>query len=157
MSVSTVMTPGPIGLIADTHGLLRPEALAALVGCDRILHAGDIGGPEILDALQELAPVTAVRGNNDTADWQRALPEELVLDIAGLCVRMLHDLKQYRPHAEDRIVVTGHSHRPLIDARDGRLYINPGSAGPRRFRLPITVARLYLAPAGPRAEIVPIL
>lgn len=149
--------PRLLGLIADTHGLMRAEALDALAGCDHILHAGDIGGPEILEALEALALLSVVRGNNDTAQWQQSLPEELVFANCGLQLRMLHDLKQYRPQAGDHIVVSGHSHRPFIETRDGCLHINPGSAGPRRFRLPVTVARLQIGAGAPRAEIVTLI
>lgn len=143
------MQPAPtrIGLISDTHGLLRPQALEALRGSDLILHAGDVGKPEILTALRELAPVVAVRGNVDTAQWAKALPETAVATAGDVLLYVLHDL-----HALDsdpaaagfRVVVSGHSHQPGKFERDGTLYINPGSAGPRRFQLPVTVARLNL-------------
>ena len=133
--------PHLIGLISDTHGLMRPEALRALAGSERIVHAGDVGKPEILEALRGVAPVVAVRGNVDTAPWASELPE-----TAGAGqIFVLHDLKQLalNPRAAGfRAVVSGHSHKPGVTERDGVLYINPGSAGPRRFRLPITVARL---------------
>jgi len=135
---------GPrLALIADTHGLLRPEALAALRGCDVVLHAGDVGRPEILAELQKLAPVVAVRGNVD----QFALPESVVVEAAGVRIYMLHriqDLDLDPAAAGFPIVVSGHSHMPGSTENNGVLYINPGSAGPRRFKLPITVARLDL-------------
>ena len=137
-----------LGLISDTHGLLRPQAIEALRGSDLILHAGDVGKPDILDTLKKLAPVVAIRGNIDTAEWASGLPETAVAEAAGAIIYMIHDL-----HALDldpaaagfQIVVSGHSHKPGSVERDGVLYINPGSAGPRRFRLPVTVAKLELA------------
>lgn len=146
-----------IGLISDTHGLLRPQALDALRGCARILHAGDIGAAEILDALRAIAPVDAVRGNNDHGPWADALPEALTIDVEGLRLHLLHDRKalQQDPAAAGfAAVVSGHSHRPLVEARDGVLYVNPGSAGPRRFKLPVTVARLQLSQGRASAGIV---
>ena len=133
-----------IGVIADTHGLLRPSAVAALQGCDAIVHAGDIGKPEVLDQLRALGPVTAVRGNVDLG-WARALPESAELIVAGEHCYVLHNLKELdlEPRAAGfTVVISGHSHQPKIETRDGVLYVNPGSAGPRRFRLPIAVARI---------------
>jgi putative phosphoesterase len=129
-----------IGLISDTHGLLRPQAVDALRGAEQIIHAGDVGRPEILDELRAIAPVIAVRGNIDTGAWADLLPDTAV---AGK-IFIIHDVKQLRriPPGCD-IVVSGHSHKPGHVERDGVLYINPGSAGPRRFRLPVTVARLH--------------
>lgn len=137
-----------IGVISDTHGLLRPQALAALAGSELILHAGDIGAPEVLAALEAIAPVAAVRGNNDTDPWAEALPETRVVEAGGLRFYLLHDLKTLAldPLAAGfDAVLSGHSHKPLAETRAGVLYLNPGSAGPRRFRLPITLARLRLA------------
>ena len=134
-----------IGLISDTHGLLRERALGALAGAEFILHAGDVGKPEILDALRAIAPVVAVRGNVDRQPWARALPETAEARTAGGRIYLLHDLKQLAidPRAAGfAAVVSGHSHHPGRIERDGVLYLNPGSAGPRRFRLPVTVARL---------------
>lgn len=137
-----------LGLISDTHGLLRDEALAALRGCDHIVHAGDIGRGEILERLGELAPVTAVRGNNDEGIAAFAqVPETCLVELGGAAVYVLHDLSQLPidPVAEGvRLVVSGHSHKPRIDTRDGVLYVNPGSAGPRRFSLPIGVAQVLI-------------
>jgi putative phosphoesterase len=134
-----------IGLISDTHGLLRPEALAALEGCDRIVHAGDIGKPEILEALRDLAPLTVVRGNNDEDDiWASNVPTHAVLRIDGIGIYVVHemaDVPEQLPAGID-VVVTGHSHKPLQKQVHGVLYINPGSAGPRRFKLPISVGFL---------------
>ncbi|WP_188983419.1 metallophosphoesterase family protein [Pseudomonas matsuisoli] len=132
-----------IGVIADTHGLLRPEAVDALRGSDHILHAGDIGDPEILRVLEAIAPVSAIRGNNDDAPWAAGLPDELRLELAGVSIYLLHDRKQLAidPGQEGiDVVIAGHSHKPLLEYRDGVLHLNPGAAGRRRFKLPITVA-----------------
>jgi len=134
-----------IGLISDTHGLLRLEALAFLQGCDHIVHGGDIGDPRILAQLAELAPLTAVRGNNDRATWADAVPETAQLELEGLRLYVIHDLAELRidPAAEGvHVVVSGHSHRPKAEERGGVWYVNPGSAGPPRFRLPISAAEL---------------
>jgi len=136
-----------IGLISDTHGLLRPQALAFLRGCDHIVHGGDIGHQGVLDALAALAPLTAVRGNNDGATWADAVRETERIELGGVRLYAIHDLAalDIDPAAEGiRVVVSGHSHRPLAEERAGVLYINPGSAGPRRFRLPISVAELRI-------------
>lgn len=149
--------PYHVGLIADTHGLLRPEALEALAGSDFILHAGDIGKPEILDTLRELAPLVVVRGNNDDAPWADDIPERVTLILAEVGIHMLHILPELDLDAVDipvRVVISGHSHKPLIEERAGVLYVNPGSAGPRRFRLPISVGRLTLDAGQVRAEIL---
>jgi uncharacterized protein len=148
-----------VGLISDTHGLLRPEALTALEGVQRIIHAGDIGGPDILAALSAIAPVDAVRGNNDQGAWAARIPLELTLDIAGVAVHVLHDVKElataYR--AGFHVVIAGHSHRPLVKEQDGVLYVNPGSAGPRRFKLPVTIAHLDIVSGSATARICHIL
>jgi putative phosphoesterase len=136
-----------VGLISDTHGLLRPQALDALRGSDLIVHAGDVGKPEILAALEELAPVVAVRGNTDTAPWAQSLPETAVAEAGPVSIYVLHDLQTLDldpAKAGFHLVVTGHTHKPLKLERGGVWFINPGSAGPRRFTLPITVARLDL-------------
>jgi uncharacterized protein len=136
-----------IGLIADTHGLLRPEATAFLAGSGHIVHAGDVGDPAILDALAAIAPVTAIRGNVDVAPWAARLAETQSVTIGGIRIHVLHDLKALAidPRAARvRVVVSGHSHQPTTAERHGVLYVNPGSAGPRRFRLPITVAELIV-------------
>jgi putative phosphoesterase len=138
-----------IGLIADTHGLLRPEAVAALAGCACIVHAGDIGAPQVLEALAAIAPVSAVRGNNDRGAWADGLPEDEVVSVGDHLIYVLHDLAALDLDAAAagfHVVVTGHSHRPSHEIRDGVHYINPGSAGPRRFRLPVTLAELCLGP-----------
>ncbi len=140
-------SPKLIGLISDTHGLLRPEAVRALRGSELIVHAGDVGKPEILEALRALAPVVAVRGNVDTAGWGSGLPATAVADAGPVNIYVLHDVKELDldPAAAGfDVVVSGHSHQLARSERSGVLYINPGSAGPRRFQLPITVARLDL-------------
>jgi putative phosphoesterase len=136
-----------IGLISDTHGLLREAALEALRGCDLIVHAGDIGKPEILAALRQLAPVVAVKGNIDTAPWASELPATAIAEAGPVTIYVLHnieDLDLDPVAAGIQVVVSGHSHQPKSVEKSGVLYINPGSAGPRRFRLPLTVARLDL-------------
>lgn len=142
-----------IGVISDTHGLLRPEALDALRGVERIVHAGDIGSAEILTALGAVAPVTAVRGNNDCDPWARRIEARAVLEIEGYRLLVLHDLKELDGSEGYAAVISGHSHRPRIERREGVLFLNPGSAGPRRFSLPISVAILRISPAGLEAEL----
>ena len=140
--------PNKIGLISDTHGLLRPEAIEALRGSHLIIHAGDVGKPEILDELKKLAPVVAVRGNVDTAPWAQSLPLTAVAEAGPIHLYVLHNLKDLDldPAAAGfSIVVSGHTHKPLKTVRDGVLYLNPGSVGPRRFQLPISLALLDLA------------
>jgi len=139
--------PRKIGLISDTHGLLRNEALQALTGSNLIIHAGDVGDSNILDALRKIAPVVAVRGNIDTAEWAKSLPETAVVEAGSANIYVLHDVNalDLNPKAAGfEIVVSGHSHKPARNERNGVLYINPGSAGPRRFHLPIMIARLDL-------------
>jgi putative phosphoesterase len=136
-----------IGVISDTHGLLRPEALQALKGSDLIIHAGDVGDPKILDELRAIAPVTAVRGNIDTGEWARSLPEYEMIEHEGVSIYVLHDVNQLDldPIAAGlQAVISGHSHKPAIRTMNGVLYLNPGSAGPRRFKLPITVAHVHI-------------
>ena len=148
-----------IGVISDTHGLLRPEALETLEGVGRILHAGDIGDPDHLDALARIAPVTAIRGNIDRGPWAEALPETVSLTIGSLRIHMIHDRKdlQVDPAAEGwDVVISGHSHTPGIDETGGTLWLNPGAAGPRRFHLPITLAFLWEEAGRPRAMIHPL-
>jgi uncharacterized protein len=146
-----------IGLISDTHGLLRPEALTALLGSQLIIHAGDIGKPEILDALRTIAPTFAVRGNNDTQAWAAALPEKEIVEAAGRQIWVLHQIAHlYREPVDGRCaaVVFGHTHKPWVENRNGVFRINPGSAGPRRFRLPVTVGRLLMTADELKPEIV---
>ncbi len=136
-----------IGLVSDTHGLLRPEAVRALQGCELIIHAGDVGKPEILDELRAIAPVVAVRGNVDKGEWATQLPETAVVEAESASIYVLHDVHELSldPAAAGfGIVVSGHSHKASREERSGVLYLNPGAAGPRRFSLPITVARLDL-------------
>jgi len=146
-----------IGLISDTHGLLREEAVEALRGSELIIHAGDVGKPEILEALKKIAPVVAVRGNVDSEPWAQALPETAVTEAGAATIYVLHDVNalDLNPAASGfQIVVSGHSHKPGKSERDGVLYINPGSAGPRRFQLPVTVAHLRLGGMPYKVEFV---
>ena len=137
-----------IGIISDTHGLLRPAAEQRLAGVDHIVHAGDIGRPEIVVALRRIAPVTAIRGNVDSGEWARQYPDTKLVRLAGKSIYVLHDLKtlQADPGSGINVIVSGHSHVPKIDTVGGILYLNPGSAGPQRFKLPIT---LITAPREP--------
>jgi len=152
--------PKTIGLISDTHGLLRPQALRALEGSDLIIHAGDVGDLEILEALKTLAPVFAVRGNVDTEPWAQALPETEVIETDSVTIYVLHDV-----HALDldpvaagfHVVVSGHSHKPARSEHSGVLFLNPGSAGPRRFDLPVTVALLHLGEAPWKIDLIDLL
>ena len=146
-----------LGVISDTHGLVRPEALAALAGVERIVHAGDIGDRAVLDALARVAPVTAVRGNNDRGAWAAGIPETEVVEVGGVSLYLLHDLHELdlEPRAAGfAAVISGHSHQPRVEDRDGVLYLNPGSAGPRRFKLPISLARLTIEHARVSAKLV---
>ena len=149
--------PKVIGAISDTHGLIRPQALAALAGSDLIIHAGDIGTPDVLTALTAIAPVAAVRGNNDHGAWTRQLTDTAAVQVGNAWVYVLHDLQDLDldPAAAGfAAVIAGHSHRPGITKRDGVLYVNPGSAGARRFHLPIAVARLHLRGVTLSGEVV---
>ena len=146
-----------IGLISDTHGLLRPEASAFLRGSDRIVHAGDVCDPQIIEALSAIAPLTVVKGNNDRGPWAERLPETDFVEAGGVSVYVIHDLSQLdiEPAAAGvQVVVSGHSHAPSAEQRDGVLYVNPGSAGPRRFRLPISVGELTIVDGVATARIV---
>ena len=148
-----------VGVISDTHGLLRPEALAALRGSEYIVHAGDVGKAEILDQLRAIAPVTAVRGNVDHGAWADALPETEVVELASISIYVLHDLQKLDldPSASGfAAVISGHTHQPKSEFKKGVLYLNPGSAGPRRFHLPITVAVMRIENRGVSAEITTI-
>jgi uncharacterized protein len=148
-----------LGLISDTHGLLRKEAVRALRGSDLILHAGDVGAPEILEVLKEIAPVIAVRGNVDHGEWAKSLPVAEVVEAGSASIYMLHILQELdiEPRAAGfSMVVSGHSHKPGQREKDGVLYINPGSAGPRRFQLPVTVARLDLEAKPWKAKFIEI-
>ncbi len=154
-----------IGLISDTHGVLRPEALQALAGVEHIIHAGDIGTPEVIETLRNIAPVDAVRGNNDKGGWAQEFPPWLALEFGGVGIHVLHDVNELDvdPTAAGfhvpgfRVLVAGHSHKPQVTERDGVLFVNPGSAGPRRFSLPVTVGYLTIAGGGASAEIRSLL
>ncbi len=149
--------PFVVGVIADTHGLLRPEALDALSGSDHVVHAGDIGAAEIVERLSAIAPLTAIRGNNDTAPWARRLRATETIELAGVRIHVVHALAELDmdPHARRiAVVISGHSHKPAIERRADVLYLNPGSAGPRRFTLPVCVGRLEIARGAIEARIV---
>jgi uncharacterized protein len=144
---STTTTIRRIGLISDTHGLVRPEALSALRGCELIVHAGDIAGPGVLEKLSDLAPVVAIRGNHDKGDWAQGLQTTELINVAGIFIYLIHNLAELDldPVAAGiQVVVSGHTHVPLVETRNGVLFVNPGSAGPRRFTLPIAVAELRI-------------
>jgi putative phosphoesterase len=146
-----------VGVISDTHGLLRPEAREALRGVDHIIHAGDIGSPAVLEELKQIAPLTVIRGNNDQEAWAHDIPETTTVKLADHRIYVLHSIADLdldpEAHQID-VVISGHSHKPLIRESQGVLYLNPGSAGPRRFSLPITVAKLFLSVDTVRAEII---
>jgi putative phosphoesterase len=149
-----------VGVISDTHGLLRPEAISALRGSDVIIHAGDIGDPQILKELRAIAPVTAVRGNTDREAWARELPRNEALEAAGVSIYVVHILGEMdlKPEAAGfAVVISGHSHVPKQEVRNGVLYFNPGSAGPRRFRLPVSLGRLLVEDSAIRGEIIEIV
>jgi uncharacterized protein len=148
-----------IGVISDTHGLMRPEALRALQGAEHILHAGDVGDPAILDALRAIAPVTAIRGNIDEGGPCSHLPSTELVELGGRSIYMLHDVKKLDLNPEAvgiAAVVFGHSHKPLVEWRRGVLFLNPGSAGPRRFELPVTFAWLKIEANEVSARVVPL-
>jgi putative phosphoesterase len=150
-----------IGVISDTHGLVRPEALQALAGVERIIHAGDVGGADVIEALSAIAPVDVVRGNNDKDPWGAKLPAWLALEFEGVSIHVLHDVKEMDvdPAAAGfRVVIAGHSHKPVAAERDdGVLFVNPGSAGPRRFSLPVTVGYLMVSGGAASAQIKSLL
>lgn len=146
-----------VGVISDTHGLLRPEAVAALQGSDVIIHAGDIGGPKVIEQLHEVAPTFAVRGNIDKGAWAANVPATQVVEVGELRFYVLHEIAQLDLDAAVAgyaAVVSGHSHRPSVEFRGGVLYLNPGSAGPRRFKLPVAIARVGVSGRQMRPEIV---
>ena len=148
-----------VGVISDTHGLLRPEAVELLRGSEHIIHAGDIGAPEIIPALEKIAPVTAIRGNVDTQAWARKFAETEVVELGGVFLYVIHDVNaiDLNPKAAGfAAVISGHSHKPKQEVKDGVLYFNPGSAGPRRFKLPISVGRLVIVDGKISAEILEI-
>ncbi|HXK28172.1 MAG TPA: metallophosphoesterase family protein [Candidatus Binatia bacterium] len=146
-----------IGLISDTHGLVRPQALDALRGVDLLIHAGDIGKAEVLDALEPIAPLHAIKGNNDHGAWAKKLPGTMILTVGGVRLYLIHDVHElsFEP-SKDGIatVISGHSHKPSIIERAGVLFVNPGSAGPRRFKLPVAVGKLRIADGKLKAEII---
>jgi uncharacterized protein len=151
---------GRVGLLSDTHGLLRPEALTALQGSELIIHAGDIGKPEVLASLKTVAPVLAIRGNNDRESWAKKIPDILLLRVNGACLFIIHNVNDLEvdPAAEGfQAVISGHSHKPGITKQDGMMFLNPGSAGPRRFRLPIALARLRIRGGKVNGKIVELL
>lgn len=150
-----------VGVISDTHGVLRPQAAQALRGVELIIHAGDIGHPRVLTALEEIAPVQAVRGNTDRGEWARGLPLSRLLEVGGVRLYVLHELQALdqtrRPWLRFQAVIYGHSHQPRLERQDGVLYLNPGSAGPRRFTLPVTLALLRVQEGRLQAEVVNLL
>jgi putative phosphoesterase len=146
-----------LGVISDTHGLLRPQAVAALRGCDLIIHAGDVGNAEVIARLSDIAPTFAIRGNVDTGAWAARLPPKEIVEVGALVFYVLHDIAELDldpPTAGFAAVVFGHSHQPSIETRDGVLYLNPGAAGPRRFKLPVSLARVAVTGRAMRPEIV---
>lgn len=146
-----------VGVISDTHGLLRPEALEALRGSEHIIHAGDVGAPEIIPELEKIAPVTAIRGNVDVQEWARKFPETEAVELAGKTIYVIHDVNalDLNPKAAGfAAVISGHSHQPKQEVKNGVLYLNPGSAGPRRFRLPISIAKLQVGESRLEAELI---
>lgn len=151
---------GRIGVISDTHGLLRPETLAALKGSELIIHAGDIGKPEVLASLRSVAPVLAIRGNNDRESWAKNIPDVLNLRLNGIGLYVIHNVNDLEidPAANGfHAVISGHSHKPGIATRDGVVFINPGSAGPRRFKLPVALARLRIQGQKVNAKIIELI
>jgi putative phosphoesterase len=149
-----------VGLISDTHGLLRPEARAFAGSCDYIIHGGDIGSAAILDELSALAPLTAVKGNNDRQGWAAHLPQTEMIRVGGVFIYVIHDISQLdiEPRAAGvHVIVSGHSHKPLIELRDGILYVNPGSCGPRRFNLPLSVGEIRVDGTKVRARTVELV
>ena len=149
-----------VGVISDTHGMLRPEALSALAGSDRVVHAGDVGDETILEALRAIAPLTVVRGNVDTEAWALKLPHGDMLEVEGVRIYVVHDLGTLDivpASAGVSVIVYGHSHHPDVFTRGGVTYLNPGSAGPRRFKLPITVGRIDVENGSARAKIVEVV
>ncbi len=146
-----------IGVISDTHGLIRPESLRALRGAELIIHAGDIGKPDVIETLKSIAPVVAIRGNNDREKWARKFPETAVVEVGKVRIYVIHNIKEIKidPSAAGfQVVISGHSHRPSVLSRGGVLFLNPGSAGPRRFKLPVAVARLSIKGESVSARIV---
>lgn len=149
-----------IGVISDTHGLIRAEALSALKGSDLLLHAGDIGKPEVLTSLESISAVIAIRGNVDRGPWASDLPEETVVEVKGIRLYLIHNVNDLQEDPSDdgyRVVVSGHSHKPSIQERNGVLFLNPGSAGPRRFTLPVAVAKIHIDGTNVRSEVIELI
>jgi len=149
-----------IGVISDTHGLVRPQALQALRGVDLIIHAGDIGAPEVVDALKRIAPVVAIKGNNDNEGWATSLPDTKLVQLNTAKLYVIHNVRELDldPVARGiQVVISGHSHKPSVVKRDGVLYLNPGSAGPRRFKLPVAVAKLTVRLKTIEAKIIELV
>ena len=146
-----------LGIVADTHNLVRPEAIRALAGVDRILHAGDLCRAHVLETLGGIAPVIAVRGNNDRDAFAEALPDRVTLELEGVTIHMIHDRADLEPDDRADVVISGHSHRPSREQRAGTLWLNPGSAGPRRFRLPVSLAIMTLAAGEFRTELIDLI
>jgi uncharacterized protein len=150
-------TPCVIGLISDTHGLIRPEAIEALQGVDLVVHAGDIGKPEVLNALKAIGPLVAIKGNNDIGAWASILPDTRLVQTANMKLYVIHNVKELdcEPAAEGyAVVISGHSHKPSVLTRNGVLFVNPGSAGPRRFKLPVAVGKLFIQNQRVNAELI---
>ena len=146
-----------IGLISDTHGLVRPEAIEALQGVDLLIHAGDIGKPEVLDALKAIGPLVAIKGNNDIAAWAKPLPDTRLVQTAYTRLFVIHNVKELDCDPATKgydVIISGHSHKPSIVTRDGVLFVNPGSAGPRRFKLPVAVGKLFIQNQKVNAELI---
>jgi uncharacterized protein len=159
-SESAAGTIHVVGVISDTHNFLRAEALSALRGCDMILHGGDVCSQGVLDELRKIAPVSAVRGNNDKGDWADRLPVDILINIGDLSVYMIHNLKEMKAVTKDKrisVVISGHSHKPYVEERNGVLYLNPGSAGRQRFKLPVSLARLTINGTRAEAEIIDLV
>lgn len=149
-----------IGVISDTHKLLRPEAVQALMGSDLIIHAGDIGNLQILEELKKIAPIAVVRGNNDKEDWAENLPVFDIIVVKNISIYLIHNIKEANlsfTNTGFKVVISGHSHKPYIEKKDGILFLNPGSAGPRRFKLPVTVGRMKIIGENVEAEIIELI
>jgi putative phosphoesterase len=148
-----------IGAISDTHGLLRPEVISVFKGFNLIIHAGDIGNPQVLDGLKAISKVIAIRGNNDKGMWAKRLPETEIVAVQGISIYIIHDIKEFilEPRATGiNVVISGHSHHPKVENRKSVLFVNPGSAGPRRFNLPVSVARISVSHVNVEAELIEI-
>jgi putative phosphoesterase len=159
MSLENMANKFTIGVISDTHGLLRPEVISVFKDSDLIIHAGDIGNPQVLDGLKAISKVIAIRGNNDKGKWANKLPDTDVVAVRGISIYIIHNIKEFKLDpkvAGMNIVISGHSHHPTVKNREGVLFVNPGSAGPRRFNLPVSVARISVNPVRVEAELIEI-